>query len=113
MKDILERKMRGEELHGLDIEELQQLEKSLEIGLSRVMEKKAYMHLFACMIMGAVASTDKDLCKSRAGQSRSSAGIKLTSKNVNEMTKKEVEFDMVFSGVFGESIAKGHVFSGV
>ncbi|TYI23418.1 hypothetical protein ES332_A06G163700v1 [Gossypium tomentosum] len=31
------------------------------------------------MIMGAVASTDKDLCKSRAGQSRSSAGIKLTS----------------------------------
>ncbi|KAL1126476.1 hypothetical protein V6Z11_A13G114100 [Gossypium hirsutum] len=32
--------MRGEELHGLNIEELQQLEKSLEIGLSRVMEKK-------------------------------------------------------------------------
>ncbi|KAH1073231.1 hypothetical protein J1N35_025559 [Gossypium stocksii] len=34
------RQMRGEELHGLNIEELQQLEKSLEIGLSRVMEKK-------------------------------------------------------------------------
>ncbi|GMI68707.1 SHORT VEGETATIVE PHASE, Flowering Arabidopsis QTL1, AGAMOUS-like 22 [Hibiscus trionum] len=34
------RQMRGEELQGLNIEELQQLEKSLEVGLSRVMEKK-------------------------------------------------------------------------
>ncbi|XP_021274514.1 MADS-box protein SVP isoform X2 [Herrania umbratica] len=34
------RQMRGEELQGLSIEELQQLEKSLESGLSRVMEKK-------------------------------------------------------------------------
>ncbi|XWS41650.1 hypothetical protein CRYUN_Cryun17cG0100500 [Craigia yunnanensis] len=34
------RQMRGEELQGLNIEELQQLEKSLEAGLSRVIEKK-------------------------------------------------------------------------
>ncbi|XP_073030288.1 MADS-box protein SVP [Primulina huaijiensis] len=34
------RRMRGEELQGLNIEELQQLEKSLEAGLVRVMEKK-------------------------------------------------------------------------
>ncbi|PSS30024.1 MADS-box protein like [Actinidia chinensis var. chinensis] len=34
------RQMRGEELQGLSIEELQQLERSLEIGLSRVIEKK-------------------------------------------------------------------------
>uniref|UniRef100_A0AAU7LJZ5 MADS84 n=1 Tax=Hippophae rhamnoides TaxID=193516 RepID=A0AAU7LJZ5_9ROSA len=34
------RQMRGEELQGLNIEELQKLEKSLESGLSRVMEKK-------------------------------------------------------------------------
>uniref|UniRef100_A0A0A0KIR9 K-box domain-containing protein n=1 Tax=Cucumis sativus TaxID=3659 RepID=A0A0A0KIR9_CUCSA len=34
------RQMRGEELQTLNIEELQQLEKSLESGLSRVMEKK-------------------------------------------------------------------------
>ncbi|XP_017975323.1 PREDICTED: MADS-box protein JOINTLESS isoform X1 [Theobroma cacao] len=34
------RQMRGEELQGLSIEELQQLEKSLESGLSRVIEKK-------------------------------------------------------------------------
>lgn len=34
------RRMRGEELQGLSIEELQQLEKSLEAGLVRVMEKK-------------------------------------------------------------------------
>lgn len=34
------RQMRGEELQGLNIEELQQLEKSLEIGLSRVIERK-------------------------------------------------------------------------
>ena len=32
--------MRGEELHGLSIGELQELEKSLEAGLSRVLEKK-------------------------------------------------------------------------
>ncbi|KAG6387575.1 hypothetical protein SASPL_152767 [Salvia splendens] len=34
------KQMRGEELQGLSIEELQYLEKSLEVGLSRVMEKK-------------------------------------------------------------------------
>lgn len=34
--------MRGEELQTLNIEELQQLEKSLESGLSRVMEKKVF-----------------------------------------------------------------------
>ncbi|XP_070027849.1 MADS-box protein JOINTLESS-like [Nicotiana sylvestris] len=34
------RQMRGEELQGLSVEELQQLEKSLEAGLSRVIEKK-------------------------------------------------------------------------
>ncbi|GAB4848792.1 hypothetical protein Ancab_003521 [Ancistrocladus abbreviatus] len=35
------RQMRGEELQGLSMEELQQLEKSLEHGLSRVFEKKS------------------------------------------------------------------------
>ncbi|XP_057783873.1 MADS-box protein SVP-like [Salvia miltiorrhiza] len=34
------RRMRGEELQGLSIQELQQLEKSLEVGLGRVIEKK-------------------------------------------------------------------------
>ncbi|XP_059642654.1 MADS-box protein SVP [Cornus florida] len=34
------RKMRGEDLQGLSIEELQQLERSLETGLGRVIEKK-------------------------------------------------------------------------
>ncbi|CAL1377513.1 unnamed protein product [Linum trigynum] len=34
------RQMRGEDLNGLNIEELQHLEKSLESGLTRVMEKK-------------------------------------------------------------------------
>ncbi|OUZ99797.1 Transcription factor [Macleaya cordata] len=34
------RQMRGEELQGLNIEELQQLEKVLESGLSRVLETK-------------------------------------------------------------------------
>nr|WDA53353.1 MADS-box protein 18 [Erycina pusilla] len=34
------RNMRGEDLNGLTIQELQQLEKTLEIGLSRVREKK-------------------------------------------------------------------------
>ncbi|KAG7637072.1 Transcription factor MADS-box [Arabidopsis thaliana x Arabidopsis arenosa] len=35
------RQMRGEELQGLDIEELQQLEKALETGLTRVIETKS------------------------------------------------------------------------
>nr|GMC96764.1 MADS-box protein JOINTLESS [Ipomoea batatas] len=34
------RQMRGEDLQGMSIEELQQLERSLETGLSRVIEKK-------------------------------------------------------------------------
>ncbi|XP_010254524.1 PREDICTED: MADS-box protein SVP isoform X1 [Nelumbo nucifera] len=34
------RRMRGEDLQGLNIEDLQQLEKSLETGLSRVLETK-------------------------------------------------------------------------
>lgn len=44
--------MRGEELHGLNIVELQELEKSLEVGLSRVLEKKVsstvQFYLFFC-----------------------------------------------------------------
>ncbi|XP_010555411.1 PREDICTED: MADS-box protein SVP-like [Tarenaya hassleriana] len=35
------RQMRGDELQGLDMEELQQLEKALEAGLNRVIEKKS------------------------------------------------------------------------
>lgn len=35
------RKMRGEDLQGLTIEELQSLEKTLETGLSRVLERKS------------------------------------------------------------------------
>ncbi|KAK4563863.1 hypothetical protein RGQ29_006095 [Quercus rubra] len=34
------RKIKGEVLHGMDIEELQKLEKVLEVGLSRVLETK-------------------------------------------------------------------------
>ncbi|TYH28315.1 hypothetical protein ES288_A02G134100v1 [Gossypium darwinii] len=42
-------------------------------------EFRGSMDLFKGMIMGAAASTDKYLCRSGAGQLRSSAGIKLTS----------------------------------
>ena len=37
--------MRGEDLQGLNIEELQQLEKVLEVGLSCVLETKVGFHL--------------------------------------------------------------------
>ena len=46
--------MKGEELHGMDIEELQKLEKVLEVGLSHVTETKAhlsFLSLFAGIIM--------------------------------------------------------------
>lgn len=36
------RRMRGEDLQGLDIEELQKLEMSLEAGLDRVIETKVW-----------------------------------------------------------------------
>nr|AFK36521.1 unknown [Lotus japonicus] len=39
-KSRLLRQLRGEDLQGLNIEELQQLERSLETGLGRVIEKK-------------------------------------------------------------------------
>lgn len=37
--------MRGEELQELTIEELQQLEKTLEAGLSRVLERKVFVSI--------------------------------------------------------------------
>ncbi|KAF6152848.1 hypothetical protein GIB67_025866 [Kingdonia uniflora] len=37
------RQMRGEEIHSLNIEELKQLEKFLEVGLSRVLETKGML----------------------------------------------------------------------
>ena len=40
------RKIKGEELHGMDIEELQKLEKVLDVGLSRVTETKAHLSFF-------------------------------------------------------------------
>lgn len=39
------RRMRGEDLQGLNIEELQQMEKMLEVGLSRVLETKVGLRL--------------------------------------------------------------------
>lgn len=37
------RQMRGEDLQGLNIEELLKLERSLESGLGRVIEKKVFL----------------------------------------------------------------------
>jgi hypothetical protein len=37
------RQMRGEELEGLNVDELQQLEKNLESGLHRVLQTKVYL----------------------------------------------------------------------
>lgn len=39
---LLSRRFRGEDLDGLSFEDLQQLEKSLEVGLSRIIETKVY-----------------------------------------------------------------------
>lgn len=44
--NTLNRQMRGEELQGLSIEQLQQLEKSLEVGLRRVIEKKVSLYAY-------------------------------------------------------------------
>ncbi|PPS10566.1 hypothetical protein GOBAR_AA10068 [Gossypium barbadense] len=91
---------------------------------------------YKCMIMGAAASTEKYLCKSGVGQSRSSAGIKLTIVSLaaflgkaslkvmslaafwGKAPLKVMTFSgifwkamlkvMIFSGVFEESVAKSH-----
>jgi hypothetical protein len=39
---LIYRQMRGEELEGLSVEELQQLEKNLEAGLHRVLQTKVW-----------------------------------------------------------------------
>lgn len=44
------RQMRGEELQELTIEELHQLEKTLEAGLSRVLEKKVLFTFPLCIL---------------------------------------------------------------
>lgn len=51
----INRRMRGEELQGLSIEELQHLEKSLEAGLSHVIEKKVSVSLYRCCYVSGVA----------------------------------------------------------
>ena len=43
------RKIKGEELHGMDIEELHKLEKDLEVGLSHVIETKARLSFYLCL----------------------------------------------------------------
>ena len=40
---FLYRQMRGEELEGMSVEELQQLEKNLETGLHRVLQTKVWL----------------------------------------------------------------------
>ena len=48
------RKIKGEGLLEMDIEELQKLEKVLEVGLSRVLETKAclsFLSLFAVILV--------------------------------------------------------------
>ena len=57
---LLFRKMRGEDLQGLTIEELQNLEKTLETGLSRVLERKACSLDFNafCMQFGFIKTYD-------------------------------------------------------
>lgn len=44
----MNRQMRGEDLHGLNIEELQRLETMLEQGLSRVLQTKVSISCFLC-----------------------------------------------------------------
>jgi hypothetical protein len=51
------RQIKGEDLQGMDVDELQNLEKLLEVGLSRVLETKAclsFLSLFASIIMEIV-----------------------------------------------------------
>lgn len=52
--------MRGEDLQGLNIDELQQLEKMLEAGLTRVLETKVYTCcLFDPQSEGLILSINK------------------------------------------------------
>ncbi|XP_040862063.1 MADS-box protein SVP-like isoform X3 [Glycine max] len=48
------RQLRGEDLQGLNIEELQQLERSLETGLGRVIEKKVFNNCIFCSVRHSI-----------------------------------------------------------
>ncbi|XVE55603.1 hypothetical protein DITRI_Ditri03aG0172100 [Diplodiscus trichospermus] len=50
------RQMRGEDLQRLNIEELQQLEKMLESGLTRVLETKVYTCCLICRSKGSTVT---------------------------------------------------------
>ncbi|KAB2045156.1 hypothetical protein ES319_D01G140900v1 [Gossypium barbadense] len=54
---IYNRQMRGEDLQGLNIDELQQLEKLLELGLTRVLETKGER------IMNEISSLETKHCQ--------------------------------------------------
>ncbi|TYG86210.1 hypothetical protein ES288_A13G116400v1 [Gossypium darwinii] len=49
------------------------------------------------MIMDAAASTDKDLCRSGVGQSRSFVGIKLTSNCIMLVVEVSYKHHVVYS----------------
>jgi len=46
--------MRGEELEGLSVEELQQLEKNLEAGLHRVLQTKVWQLSVILLLSGFI-----------------------------------------------------------
>lgn len=56
------RQMRGEDLRGLNIEDLQQLEKLLESGLGRVLETKVCVALILLQTMCVCVSIYIHIC---------------------------------------------------
>lgn len=82
------RNMRGEDLQGLTIDELQQLEKTLEIGLRRILHKKGEQ------IMGQI----KDLQKK---------GLQLMEENAL-LRQQAIELSKVGKEVVAESVNVVH-----
>ncbi|KAL9229591.1 hypothetical protein vseg_005041 [Gypsophila vaccaria] len=74
------RHMRGEELHGLNIEELAELESNLEFGLTQIMEKKAEKIMTQISVLqqkGAVLTEENELLRQqvqRVAQNKEQTG---------------------------------------
>lgn len=77
------RNMRGEDLHGLTIQELQNLEKNLETGLNRVIKRKGEL------IIGQI----NDLLKKRCELTEENTRLRYQAAEISRLDKQQVIAD--------------------
>ncbi|GFY94074.1 K-box region and MADS-box transcription factor family protein [Actinidia rufa] len=102
------RKMRGEELQGLNIEELQQLERSLEAGLGRVIEKKV---MEACKARKHSATDSENVINEQGQSSESVTNICNSTGPVQDYESSDTSLKLGYPVVCENLVAKGVIFT--